>query len=472
MAKVCFHCISDTYLQRSLPTHQGRCSYCSGKGEVTSVDLVAKECDRVLDIHFETTHHSDAVMLYGRNPAGKNLRDTLANMYFVESVPDGVTYLFQAPAEKIDQLLDDVAQAIESLWCADQQYPKHSSPHDTEHPHFRLRSDMGGMINRDWLKMHDSLQHKARFLNPGAMKLLSRVFDGISEEMTSDGQPVVVQAGPGFPLNRLYRARVFQSEQPLIDALEHPARLLGTPAKGTGPAGRMNARGQPAFYGATSEEVAIAEVRPPVGAWVATAVFEIMRPVKLLDFRLLARVQLQQGHSLFDGASIEKAQRRDFLRTLVDQLTLPVMPDVQERDYLVTQVIADFLATKEDDPLDGIIYPSIQASQGDQAHEYNVVLFSDASQVKGAGGLPLGSVSLKAEEEDGPGQYLSPALFPRDPTDDEIKTFFEDTTDDAMATLRVAADSIRVAKTRGVLITTDPGKYLDVKQITKGRTGL
>ena len=46
--------------------------------------------------------------------------------------------------------------------------------------------------------------------------------------------------------------------------------------------GRMNAAGISVFYGATDDETAIAGVRPPVGSWVATATFEVIRPLRLL----------------------------------------------------------------------------------------------------------------------------------------------------------------------------------------------
>ena len=56
-------------------------------------------------------------------------------------------------------------------------------------------------------------------------------------------------------------------------------------------AGRMNARGISVFYGANDPLVALSEVRPPVGARVAIARFEIIRPIKLLDLTARARVR-------------------------------------------------------------------------------------------------------------------------------------------------------------------------------------
>lgn len=47
-------------------------------------------------------------------------------------------------------------------------------------------------------------------------------------------------------------------------------------------------------------------------------------------------------------------------------------------DYLPTQAIADFLATENDPPLDGIVFPSVQAAGA----VLNVVLFHKAARVE------------------------------------------------------------------------------------------
>jgi len=52
------------------------------------------------------------------------------------------------------------------------------------------------------------------------------------------------------------------------------------------------------------------------------------------------------------------------------------MPTDEAFDYLITQAIADYLATEVN--LDGIIYPSAQAGGKGQ----NVVLFHNAARVK------------------------------------------------------------------------------------------
>jgi hypothetical protein len=55
-------------------------------------------------------------------------------------------------------------------------------------------------------------------------------------------------------------------------------------------------------------------------------------------------------------------------------ITMPVMPDDEAFEYLVTQVIADYLASTG---LDGLVYPSVQVSGGK-----NVALFHKAARVE------------------------------------------------------------------------------------------
>ena len=54
------------------------------------------------------------------------------------------------------------------------------------------------------------------------------------------------------------------------------------------------------------------------------------------------------------------------------------MPDDEAFDYLATQAVADFLATEAGTPLDGILFPSVQAA----GNALNVVLFHKAARVE------------------------------------------------------------------------------------------
>jgi len=404
MSYICLDCLKEPYLRQTLKTEQHVCDYCEMNRPCAGLFDVAYECDRVLDTHFEPTHLDDAVVIYERDPAGSPLEKTLGELNVVRR-------------EAIDDLVED----LNFLWFdRDTMENKYSLEDVADVPWFRLRADLGQSVSDAWHQMNKSLQQEARYVNPPAVRVLETVFGNIDADQTDDGQPIVIVAGPDTALKTLFRARVFQLEQHLAEALCHPARLLGTPAPGIGQAGRMNAKGQPAFYGATTVDVAMAEVRPPVGAWVATAAFELVRPVRLLDLRSLERVRIPTGLSYFDPTTTAMAQRRDFLKTLCSRLVQPVMPDLQERDYLVTQVIADYLATRERGPIDGIIYPSLQLSGADRANGFNIALFARASGIEGASGKPLGAAYLWEQES----AYLMIQVIQSQPQVVEMLVFF------------------------------------------------
>ena len=101
-----------------------------------------------------------------------------------------------------------------------------------------------------------------------------------------------------------------------------------------------------------------------------------MRSLSLLDVEALRSVYVRG--SVFDRDFIHRLRRAKFLERLSHRITKPVMPDDEPFEYLATQAIADFLATEANPPLDGIVYPSVQGSEG----KLNVVLFHKAARVE------------------------------------------------------------------------------------------
>jgi len=76
--------------------------------------------------------------------------------------------------------------------------------------------------------------------------------------------------------------------------------------------------------------------------------------------------------------TLKRLEQTMFLRNLSHRITIPVMPDDESLEYLATQAIADFLASENSPPLDGILFPSVQTAGA----ALNVVLFHKASRVE------------------------------------------------------------------------------------------
>ena len=244
------------------------------------------------------------------------------------------------------------------------------------------------------------------------------MFKGVHGMSTNDGRPLIIDAGPGTNLTSVYRARVFQSDAPLKEALCRPDRHLGPPASQPSQGGRMNAHGISVFYGTNEPSVAIAEVRPPVGSNVAVARFEITRPLRLLD--LTAVEDLVVRGSIFNPNFAPRLEHVTFLRSLARRITQPVMPDDEAIDYLPTQAIADFLATECDFRVDGIVFPSIQSKDS----SLNVVLFHKAALVESVNiprGIKIEASAGELYEEGWVTEYEVWEEGPPDPIDAESR---------------------------------------------------
>jgi hypothetical protein len=147
----------------------------------------------------------------------------------------------------------------------------------------------------------------------------------------------------------------------------------------------MNPAGIPAFYGAFSEDVAVAEVRPPVGSLVAVAKFSVIRPVRLLDVSFLPYAYHEE--SIFSAAYDRLRNKVGFLEKFHRRISRPVLPSDEVLAYLPTQAVAAYVANVMG--LDGMIYGSIQIGAEGEAGEQvdrqfcNIALFGTGSTVAG-----------------------------------------------------------------------------------------
>jgi hypothetical protein len=142
------------------------------------------------------------------------------------------------------------------------------------------------------------------------------------------------------------------------------------------------------------------------------------------------------------------------------------MPDDEPFDYLVTQAIADYLATEMN--LDGMIYPSAQK----ELPSANVVLFQHAARVQ-AIEIPKDitfDVQLEMYTEDGPEiDYwvweevppIPPAPPPIQPGPVPISPllpcdFLSAELDDRLTTLKIDLSSLQIHHVSGATIVAQP----------------
>lgn len=358
--RICAGCVGDRYLKRVVREDgsKAKCSYCGKRRNAMPLGEFSNYIQTAFENHYELTSET-----YGPDyePVGSPVGEMIQELAEIE----------EKPAEDIRNLLSHRLGPVgKDALTEDDPFG--------EEAHYRERETYTPEHHLEWAFFRKSLTTEARLFNRDAENALAAVFGGIDEYARTHGKPVILDAGPGRPINVLYRARVFQSDEKKVEAaIVRPDIELGPPPPQFAVAGRMNARGIGVFYGATHRNVALAEVRPPVGSRVLIARFEIIKPVRLLDVGVMESIQAKG--SIFDNSFLHAQERAMFLKTLSRTITQPVMPEDEASEYLVTQAIADYLATREEPRLDGIIYSSAQ-QRG--RLKRNVVLFHKSARVE------------------------------------------------------------------------------------------
>jgi RES domain len=141
------------------------------------------------------------------------------------------------------------------------------------------------------------------------------------------------------------------------------------PRKAVGHEGRVNPKGISCFYGATTRETAMAEVRPWMGSLISVGRFKVLRDARMVDcskyhsespWSLLFDVPLGKTPSAED---IEKA-----VWTHIDKaFSQPVTENDDAPAYVPTQILAEVFKAEG---YDGIAYKSTLTDDG-----YNLAFF-------------------------------------------------------------------------------------------------
>jgi len=126
--------------------------------------------------------------------------------------------------------------------------------------------------------------------------------------------------------------------------------------------GRVNPKGIPCLYFATTRQVAMSEVRPWIGAVVTVGRFETSREQRVVDCSVFHGDELPNT----DATSKEEVER--VVRAHIDHaFARPVTRSDNVAEYAVTQVLAEVFRNEQ---YDGIIYRSAFSAEGT-----NVALF-------------------------------------------------------------------------------------------------
>lgn len=371
---ICTSCIGEPFLRAHIKSDGPRkiCHYCSKKRPCFNLEKISDLTETAIEQHFIRTPVDPSPMEYamikyggrGGYRAGDEIECVIENLLQTRSE---VARAVQQFLEDRHSDFDSAAMGEETEFASESHYEE-SRKVDTGH--------LDGL----WNKFVTSLQTESRYINHSVRETLDGIFSGLEAMQAGREQKVIAKAGPGTAIPSLYRARWSNSHEMLEKMLVHPDRELGPPPHRSSGSNRMSARGISVFYGASSVETAIPEIRPPVGCDVVSAGFRLIRPLRLLNLPALESVW--ESGSMFDPDFINKRAQVAFLRTLSRLMTDPVLPGEEEFRYIPTQVIAEYLADAPQLALDGILYPSVQQPALPPSENYNVVLFHKASRVQ------------------------------------------------------------------------------------------
>lgn len=475
--KVCQNCVGETHL-RGLIQQDGEvdlCSFCEDDEEpCISLEELADHIEGAFERHYYKTS-TDPDMF-----ESMLLRDKEID-YDWDRHGEPVLYAIQDAASIEEEVATAVLEILEERHSDFDAAAAGDECEFDSDSHYEEKSADDHEFAFEWQGIERSLKSESRFFNQGADAFLGRLFANLEGRVTRDGHPVVVVAGPSRAYRSFFRARVIHRDKEFDDAMMRPDLLLGPPPAWAARAGRMNAHGISVFYGATDKGVALAEVRPPVGSRALVAEFQITRDVRLLDVAALESVFVEG--SIFDPAYLQQLSLAKFMKGLSTRITMPVMPDDEPTEYLITQMIADYLARKPAPALDGILFRSVQ-SPGDPR---NVVLFHHASRVEPLE-LPEGtnlSAHQYSSSEDGPEpdyrvweEVPPPKEEDKQAKPDEDKSGFwpmlppfrydpdEDFRD---ITLRVLTDSVSAHHVESVKFKTDEFKVQRNRSVKRER---
>jgi RES domain len=221
-----------------------------------------------------------------------------------------------------------------------------------------------------WREFCEGVQYERRFFK--LKEPLDELFGSPKEYESGTIRPVyTIAAG-----ERLYRARLLDDGFTKEQLNQNPARELGAPPRDKTRAGRMNVEYIPAFYAAFSEETAVAEIRPGIGEQVAVGEFEVQKELRVFDFTAFSRAKDDEWNAAYEHT------RYHFIKQMEDEISKPILPFEKQREYIPTQMVAEYLREYFD--CDAVVYRSAMI-RDHKKETRNIVVLNKGVPFVGAG---------------------------------------------------------------------------------------
>lgn len=213
---------------------------------------------------------------------------------------------------------------------------------------------------------------------------------------TSQSRRTKIPAGQVF-----WRAQIGHGWRPMGDGMDdeipcpHPSSRM-KPLLDRASDGRVNPRGIPCLYLATTKDAAISEVRPWIGSYVSAGTFKTKRDLTVIDCaRRYDKTPLFFGSHL-DDPNYEPTveERSEAVWAHIDRAFAEPMTRTDDRaDYAPTQILSELFKSSG---AEGVIYKSNFGDEG-----FNIALFNpDDATLTSCGLFEVRGVLLRLDESD------------------------------------------------------------------------
>lgn len=414
--RVCHACIGESHLKAEIKRF-GRpkpCAYCDHtRLRTVTVTWLARRID---DVYREMVRFAEESVHFS---------------------PEGAAWIATgaSPSELIADLISaadtTIATDIVSQLGSDHAYDIHRDGdtdwYDEGNETYELETPHDPRFHDAWQSFCKSVKHTRRFFSEDATAVLDMILGPILEGRRRPYRGAIRTIGPGDEQRFLYRARQANDAATRHRIYGAPITELSAPPVTSATPGRMNPAGISVFYGSRDAETAVAELRVPVGGTAIVGRFEIIRPLRLLDLTRLERID--NDMSPFHPDYVETSSHAKFLQGFHHEIRKPIVPGREPLEYLPTQVVAEYLWTRDPNSVDGVIFRSSQVSGARE----NVVLFPRSCVVANAADEPRREVTRShaySADEDDPEVteyvYLRPRRDPQEATAPEVADPFPD----------------------------------------------
>lgn len=381
---VCAECVGDNYLKKVIGRRcrRGMCDYCKKEGCLVTTMVLASRIRRLIE-----KHHKVVDEPYGSDHTSTKRGEKNSDN---SDIKNDVKWIIQRSITEKENLVEDLHIVLKSMH---NRGSMQKNPYD-DSVRYEIRYDSTELSEGRWENLQRYIKEESRSFNRKAKDILELMFDNIGEHATSSERTVIAEIPEG---TKFFRARAFQSSDHLVEAFLNPEKEFGPPPSDLASSGRLNAKGISVFYGVAEVnsarenaeniilenllDLTISEVRPHVGGLAIVVGFEVIKPLKLLDF--LALESLVRA-SMFDPLYSKKSStgKEELISNLTRKISTPVMREDESLDYLITQVVSDYLSEVSSPPIDGILYRSTQIEEEKSDEYLNVMLFHKSSRVE------------------------------------------------------------------------------------------